>query len=172
MPENTQMSENIVSAPPGESWFSITRRFEAPPGLIWRCYTEPQHLARFWGPRDATTTSTVDLRVGGIWHTQWQYENGSSFGYTSVYLEIAEPRLLRYRDAPNGWSGGLDGLPPVDLLSAITLESKDNGTEVFVKVVCTSVAARDETVRRGFALMVGTGHDRLAEYLKTLDAET
>jgi uncharacterized protein YndB with AHSA1/START domain len=163
------MSENIVSAPSGENWFSITRTFEAPRRLVWRCYTEPQHLARFWGPRDARTTSTIDLRVGGVWRTEWAYDNGTSFGYSSVYLDLTEPERIHYRDAPNDWPGGLDGLPPVELLSTISLAEADGRTTMAAHVECVSVAARDETVRRGFAGMVSTGNDRLADYLKTLN---
>jgi uncharacterized protein YndB with AHSA1/START domain len=165
------MSENTVTVPPGADYFTIERSFDAPRRLVWKCYTEPQHLARFWGPRDATTRATIDLRVGGVWLTEWTYANGGSYGYASVYLELEEPERIHYRDCPKDWTGGLDGLPPVELVSTITLRDTGGKTEVFVKVVCTSVAARDETVKRGFAGMVGIGHDRLAEYLETLDQE-
>jgi uncharacterized protein YndB with AHSA1/START domain len=162
------MSENIVTVPAGAEYFNIVRGFDAPRRLIWQCYTEPHHLARFWGPRDATTKATIDLRVGGVWLTEWTYGNGSTFGYASVYLELAEPERIHYRDCPRDWQGGLDGLPPVELLSTITLAEAGGRTTVDVLVKCASVSARDETVQRGFAGMVGTGHDRLAEYLTTL----
>ncbi|MEO6394725.1 MAG: SRPBCC domain-containing protein [Devosia sp.] len=165
------MSDNIVKALPGENWFSITRDFDAPRALIWRCYTEPQHLARFWGPRDARTVSIVDLRVGGVWRTRWIYANGGEYGYTSVYLDLAAPARIHYRDAPNDWAGGLEGLPPAELLSTISLTETNGRTNVLAHIECVSVAARDETVKRGFAGMVGTGHDRLAEYLETLSTE-
>ncbi|MBI4920440.1 MAG: SRPBCC domain-containing protein [Devosia nanyangense] len=165
------MHQNIVTVPPGADYFTIERSFDAPRRLVWKCYTEPQHLARFWGPRDATTRATIDLRVGGVWLTEWTYENGGSYGYASVYLALEEPERIHYRDCPKDWTGGLDGLPPVELVSTITLSETGRKTEVFVKVVCTSVAARDETVKRGFAGMVGIGHDRLAEYLQSLDQE-
>ncbi|MEQ1770510.1 MAG: SRPBCC domain-containing protein [Devosia sp.] len=165
------MSENIVTAKPGESWFSIERSFEAPARLIWKCYTEPQHLAHFWGPRNAKTVSTVDLRVGGVWRTHWTYENGTQFGYSSVYLELGEPKFIHYRDAPGDWPGGLEGLPPVELLSTISLTEKGGRTTMIAHVECASVAARDETVRRGFAGMVSTGNDRLADYLETIKTQ-
>ncbi|HWA20734.1 MAG TPA: SRPBCC domain-containing protein [Devosia sp.] len=162
------MSENIITALPGESWFSIERAFEAPRRLVWKCYTEPQHLARFWGPRDAKTTSTIDLRVGGVWRTDWRYENGSEYGYSSVYLELVEPERIHYRDAPKDWPGGLEGLPPADMISTISLAETDRVTTVTAHVDCLSVAYRDETVRRGFTGMVSMGNDRLTEYLQTL----
>ena len=163
------MSENIVTVPPGADYFTIERSFDAPRRLVWKCYTEPHHLARFWGPLDAKTTSTVDLRVGGIWRTNWRYANGGEYGYTSVYLELVEPERIHYRDAPNDWAGGLEGLPPAELVSTITLTEAGRRTTVLARVECTSVAARDETVARGFTGMVSLGNDRLADYLKTID---
>ncbi|MEP7241798.1 MAG: SRPBCC domain-containing protein [Devosia sp.] len=165
------MDSNIVTVPAGADYFTIDRSFDAPRRLVWKCYTEPQHLARFWGPRDATTRATIDLRVGGVWLTEWTYARGSTYGYASVYLELDAPKRIHYRDAPKDWPGGVDGLPEAELISTIALSEADGRTSVHVHVRCTSVAARDETVKRGFAGMVSTGHDRLADYLKTLDQE-
>ena len=167
------MSQNIVSAPPNEAYFTITRSFEAPRALVYKCYTEPQHMVHFWGPRDTTLSECkIDLRVGGVWKVRWQYPDGRSWGYASVYLEIVPDGELHYRDAPNDWTFGLDGLPPLELDSTIALVDHGRGTTVIVTVRCVTVAARDETVRRGFAGMVGTGHDRLDDYLASIDLST
>ena len=164
------MSENVVLAPAGENWFSISRSFDAPRRLIYRCYTEPQHMAHFWGPRGSTLTECkVDLRVGGIWLMGWTFPDGRGWRYASVYLGIVPDSELHYRDAPDDWAFGLDGLPPVELDSSIALADQGRGTLVTVTVRCTSAEARDENVRRGFTGMVSTGNDRLAEYLTTID---
>ncbi len=167
------MSDNIVIAPPGENWFSISRRFNAPRRLVYKCYTEPQHMAHFWGPRNSTLEiCSIDLKVGGIWKVRWRFGNGDGWGYASVYLDIVPETSLHYRDAPWDWPGGLDGLPPVMLLSTIALsDTVDGGTEVQVHVDAVTVAARDEAVKRGFTGMVSVGHDRLADYLEMLDQE-
>lgn len=164
------MSQNVVDAPPGAAHFTITRTFEAPRRLIYKCYTEPQHMAHFWGPRETTLAECrIDLRVGGVWWVRWQYPDGRGWGYASVYLEITPDLELHYRDAPNDWVFGLDGLPPVELDSTIALADQGRNTVVTVTVRCGSVEARDENLGRGFTGMVGIGHDRLAEYLKTID---
>jgi uncharacterized protein YndB with AHSA1/START domain len=162
------MSQNVVTVPPGADYFTIERSFAAPRTLVWKCYTQPQHLARFWGPRDARTSATVDLRVGGLWRTVWTYDSGQTYGYSSVYLELIEPERIHYRDAPGDWTGGLDGLPPAELVSTITLTERDAQTVVLAHVRAASIALRDETVARGFAGMVGVGNDRLSDYLETL----
>ena len=165
------MSKDVVSVPVGADYFTIDRALAAPRVLIWTCYTQPQHLARFWGPRDAKTAATVDLRVGGVWRTDWTYESGSTYGYSSVYLDLLEPERIHYRDCPRDWPGGLDGLPPAELTSTIGLTETDGRTNVHMHVRAASVALRDETVKRGFAGMVSMGHDRLEEYLPTLLVE-
>lgn len=162
------MGKDVVTVPPDADYFTIDRVLNGPRALIWKCYTEPQHLARFWGPRDAKTAATVDLRVGGVWRTKWTYENGGEYGYSSVYLELIEPERIHYRDCPTDWSGGLNGLPPAQLTSTIALSDEDGGTRVHVHVKAASAALRDETVARGFAGMVSLGNDRLEDYLKLL----
>jgi uncharacterized protein YndB with AHSA1/START domain len=162
------MGKDVVSVPAGADYFTIDRVLNGPRALIWKCYTEPQHLARFWGPRDAKTAATVDLRVGGVWRTRWTYDSGGEYGYSSVYLELLEPERIHYRDCPTDWPGGLDGLPPAQLTSTIALSDEGNGTKVHVHVKAASAALRDETVARGFAGMVSLGNDRLEEYLKML----
>ena len=126
-------------------------------------------MAHFWGPRGSTLrVCRIDLRVGGVWRVEWAFADGTGWGYSSGYLEIVPDERLHYRDAPHEWTFGLDGLPPPELVSTISLAGDDRHTTVVVKVVCTSVATRDETVKRGFTGMVGVGNDRLAEYLDTL----
>lgn len=164
----TATSTNIVTVPPGADDFTIVRSFDAPRSLVWRCYTEPQHLARFWGPRAATTRTSIDLRVGGLWRVDWTYAGGGGYGYTSIYLELIEPVRIHYRDAPDNWPGGLDGLPPAQLVTTITLAESGAVTTVTAHVRAASVAARDAAVANGFTGMVSTGNDRLAEYLATL----
>ena len=78
-------------------------------------------------------------------------------------LERTPDLELHYRDAPNDWVFGLDGLPPVELDSTIALADQGRNTVVTVTVRCGSVEARDENLGRGFTGMVGIGHDRLAE---------
>ena len=166
------MSKNVVTVPAGADYFTIDRVLDAPRVLIWKCYTEPQHLARFWGPRDATTAATVDLRVGGVWRTSWTYQNGSEYGYSSVYLDLIEPERIHYRDAPTG----LAGRPRRTAAGRADLDDRAQRDAMAARLsmsmcAAASVALRDETVARGFAGMVSVGNDRLDEYLRTLLAE-
>lgn len=159
-------AEQRILVPENEAWFQIVRDFDAPRALVYACYTEPRHMVHFWGPHGGTVpVCELDLGVGGVWRVVMRFADGSEYGYASVYTEIVPPSLIAYRDAPNDWAGGLDGLPPPELVSAIELEDLGRRTRVTVTVRCPSVAARDETVRRGFTGMVTQGNERLAAYL-------
>ncbi len=164
----TAVNPNQIETPAGEPLLIVTRSFDAPRALVWECYTTPAHLANFWGPHGTQTVARVDLKVGGVLRFDWRTPDGGGFGYTSVYLEIAPPSRMVYRDAPDDWHGGLDGLPPVELITTIEMSEAAGRTTIKVTVRFASLAVRDESVQRGFAGMVSMGNDRLAEYLPTL----
>lgn len=165
---NASADPNAVATPADDPVIVVTRAFDAPRALVYACYTDPKHLAHFWGPRDSATTARLDLRPGGVWRIDWRYANGGAFGYTSVYLALLPPERIVYRDAPDGWQGGLDGLPPAQTHTTILLAENAGRTTVTVTVRFRTLAARDENMKRGFATMVCVGHDRLAEYLPTV----
>jgi uncharacterized protein YndB with AHSA1/START domain len=164
----TAADPSRVETPANEPLLIVTRTFDAPRALVWECYTTPAHLAHFWGPRGTTSVASVDLKVGGVLRFDWRFPDGSGFGYTSVYTEIVAPSRMVYRDAPDGWKGGLDGLPPQELLTTIEMSETAGRTTIKVTVRFPSLAVRDESVQRGFAGMVVNGNDRFAEYLATL----
>ncbi len=164
------MSASTVDAPASEPVLIISRTLDAPRTLVWRCYTEPAHLARFWGPHGATTPlSEVDLRVGGAWRQVMRFASGSEHSYTSIYLEIAEPERLVWRDAPDGSRFG-DALPRATFITTMTLAETDGRTTVTVHVRFDSLAERDGVIERGFATIVTESSDRLETYLATLQS--
>ena len=166
------MFETEVHAPPDQKHFVITRRFSAPRRLVYRCYTTPEHMAHFWGPRGSTlSVCDIDLRVGGVWRVRWTYPDGRSWGYSSIYTAILADTQLDYRDAPYDWAGGFDGLAEPEMLSTIALDGDEQTTIVTVTVRWQSVEARDKAIAQGFANMVSIGHERLEQYIHTLSKE-
>ena len=165
------MSTSSVLTPKDVPVLVISRTLDAPQALVYKCYTQPEHMVHFWGPHGSTTpVCRVDLRPGGVWRTVMRFADGSEFGYSSVYLEIAPHERLVWRDAPDDWAGGLDGLPPVQIHTTLTLGDEGGKTKVTVTVRFNSIAERDENVRRGFAGMVTASNERLADYLERLAA--
>jgi uncharacterized protein YndB with AHSA1/START domain len=75
----------------------ITRTFDAQRELVWRAWTEPEYLMRWWGPKNFTSpVCQVDFRVGGVYLFCMRSPEGQDFWSTGVYREIVEPELIAY----------------------------------------------------------------------------
>lgn len=79
---------------------SITRKIAAPRSLLWRAWTEPELLKRWFTPRPWTTPIVeLDVRVGGHSRIVMQGPNGEQHDNLGVYLEVAKDRRLVFTDA-------------------------------------------------------------------------
>jgi uncharacterized protein YndB with AHSA1/START domain len=82
----------------------ITRIFEAPRDVVFRAWTDPDHVARWFGPEAFDTpreTVAIDLRVGGRFElTMVQRESGAQFPVRYEIVELDPPRLLVLRSEP------------------------------------------------------------------------
>ncbi len=80
---------------PPERDFVITRVFDAPPELVFKAWTDPKHMARWWGPRIMTTpVCEMDVRPGGAYRIVMHAPDGSDYPITGVYREVTPPRRL------------------------------------------------------------------------------
>jgi uncharacterized protein YndB with AHSA1/START domain len=84
----------------------ITRVFNAPRELVFKCMTDPEHLTHFWGPVGVSTpieNITVDLRPGGVFETiMVNDENGEQYPSRGVYTEIDPPEKLAWTEPDYG----------------------------------------------------------------------
>jgi uncharacterized protein YndB with AHSA1/START domain len=72
-----------------------SRFFKAPRPLVYRMWTEPEHIAQWWGPRGFTTTiQQMDVREGGEWRFILHGPDGTDYPNHTVYEEIAPPERL------------------------------------------------------------------------------
>src|SRR5947209_6323582 len=70
----------------------ITRVFDAPRALVFKAWTDPDRLMRWWGPKGFTTTSCrMDLRMGGAWRITMRSPEGREDRQQGVFREIVEP---------------------------------------------------------------------------------
>lgn len=64
------MTATQIAAAGKSSDFVLSRVFDAPRELVWKCFTDPEHMKGWWGPKGvAVVTSKMDLRVGGTYPT-------------------------------------------------------------------------------------------------------
>lgn len=78
----------------------ITRVFDAPPELVWKAWTEPEHFKQWWGPGPFTCPfSAIDLRVGGRLLWCMRSPEGQEYWTTGAYREIVPLQRLVYSSA-------------------------------------------------------------------------
>ena len=67
----------------------ITRTLNAPADLAWEVFTQPEHIANWWGPNGFTNTIyTMDVRPGGLWELVMHGPDGTDYKNKSIYKEI------------------------------------------------------------------------------------
>jgi uncharacterized protein YndB with AHSA1/START domain len=78
----------------------VTRTFNAPVALVWKAFTDPEHLARWWGPKDFTAPSiTLDFRVGGKYIYCMRAPDGQEFWSAGTFKEIIPLKKIVYTDS-------------------------------------------------------------------------
>jgi len=150
----------------GETELAMERTFEAPRDLVWRAWTEAEHLLQWWGPKDYPTTyCKVDLRVGGVWHYCMTGPGGDEAWAKATYREIAAPERLAYTDAFSDKDG--NEYPPI---SEVRMTFIDQGNKTLMQgtTVFASAADRDKVIEMGIEEGMASSLERLDEHLKTL----
>lgn len=80
----------------------LERRFDAPPAVVFRLWTTPELLARWWGPRDFTTHSIeVDFRPTGIWSAVIRSPFGEDTPTLAIYREIVDDTRIAFTLIPD-----------------------------------------------------------------------
>lgn len=120
----------------------ITRTFDAPPELVWKAWTDCEHLKRWWGPEHFTAPACkIDLRVGGRYLFCMRSPDGKDFWSTGVYREIVKPSRLVYTDnfaddlgnvVPASYYG-VPGEWPESTLVTVTLEDQAGKTRMTLR---------------------------------------
>lgn len=75
----------------------INRVFDAPRELVFEAWTDPKHLAQWWGPKGFTNTvHDIDIRPGGVWRYVMHGPDGVDYYNKIVYIEVVNPERLVY----------------------------------------------------------------------------
>ncbi|MGD9740856.1 MAG: SRPBCC domain-containing protein [Bauldia sp.] len=109
----------------------LTRIFHAPRSLVWRAFTEPEQIRKWWGPHHFTAPrAEVDLRVGGKLRIDMKGPDGSVFPMTGLYKEIREPETLVFLDSA---FEDEKGVPGFEALTTISFAENAGQTTVTVR---------------------------------------
>lgn len=107
--------------------FTVERQFSAPRELVWKCWTEADRLARWWGNNQFPWVSgTLDLRVGGMFLYCWRRPDGGDLWAKFVYREIVAPERLVFVTSSADKDGATMPSPwfpvfPREVLNTLTL---------------------------------------------------
>jgi uncharacterized protein YndB with AHSA1/START domain len=149
--------EQLVSgrSATGDREIVTSRLFDAPRDLVFQAWTDPKHLAQWWGPNGFTNTiQEMDVRPGGAWRLIMHGPDGTDYKNESVYLEVVKPELLSYEHKSPKFR------------STVTFEEQGGRTKVTMFMVFETAQERDTTVKV-FGAIEGAKQTfaRLAEFL-------
>jgi uncharacterized protein YndB with AHSA1/START domain len=110
------MAAAAQTKPRAEREITITRVFDAPRALVFRAWTDAEHLARWWGPKGFTNpVCEIDARVGGRLRIHMRGPDGSVYPMTGEIREIVAPERLVFSNIALDAAGNhlLEGLTTV-----------------------------------------------------------
>jgi uncharacterized protein YndB with AHSA1/START domain len=169
-------NQGATDAAPSECDFVITRLFQAPRELVWKAWTDPKHLARWWGPREFTNpVCELDLRPGGAYRIVMRSPEGTDYPMHGFYTEIVPLERLAYSvdlsEQPKEWFAEVSAsLPPDTKLSLnhdaiVTFQDDGGGTRVTVRSRFAAPEIRDAMLKMGMNEGWSQSLDRLVGLL-------
>ncbi|MBR7832718.1 SRPBCC family protein [Actinospica durhamensis] len=136
-------ARRAVVTTPSDTQILITREFDAPRHLLYRAYTEPELIRRWWHANRGTIESIeVDLRVGGAWRYAMTAAGGFAFSFHGEYREIVPDERLVSTEI-------YSGAPQAESLSAATFTEKDGRTVLEILVTHRTKEFRDAHLASG-----------------------
>ncbi len=167
--KQTMVTTNSEPTPGRE--ILITRVFDAPRELVFKAWTDPGMLMRWWGPKSFTAPHcAIDLRVGGKYLFCMRSPEGQDYWSTGVYREIVPPERLVMTDSFADADGnvvpathyGMGADIPLELHVTVTFEEFEGKTRMTLRHVGFPPGEMSDLVGAGW----NESFDKLAEALK------
>lgn len=143
--------------------FVITRVFDASRERVWKAWTEPKRMARWWGPKAFTNpVCEMDVRVGGAFRIVMRGPDGADYPAKGFYREVVKPaRLvmaLDHSELPDAWHDKVNprrdktaGKPALEALTQVTLEERDGKTKQTIRIHFDSAKVRAALLKIGMS---------------------
>jgi uncharacterized protein YndB with AHSA1/START domain len=137
------------------------RVLDAPRSLVFAAWSDPKHLAQWWGPNGFTTTThAFDFRAGGVWRFVMHGPDGRDYQNRITFDEIVAPERIVYRH------GGGDDVEPVQFNTTILFEDLGGRTRVIWRGAFPSAEERARVIKEyGADTGLVQTMERLADYV-------
>jgi uncharacterized protein YndB with AHSA1/START domain len=140
---------------------TFERTFDAPRELVWKAFTDPNLIPRWWGPHGTTTTvAEMDVRPGGSWRYISRAADRDEVSFYGEYLEVDPPKGFKWT-----FMFDVEGVGPMGGPETFTLEEVDGRTKVTSVGHMGSVEALEGALASGMVGGAVETWDRLAALL-------
>jgi uncharacterized protein YndB with AHSA1/START domain len=128
---------------PADNQVVVTREFDAPREHVFKAWTTPELVRRWWhAKRGDVTVCEIDLRVGGQWRYAMIASGGFEVGFHGEYREVVANERIVMTEV-------YEGAPDAPALTTLTFEERDGRTFVTMLVEHATKAARDAHINTG-----------------------
>jgi uncharacterized protein YndB with AHSA1/START domain len=149
---------------PSDREILITRRFDAPAALVFKAWTTPELVKRWWGfDTSEWLVCEIDLREGGSWRYVTREEGGVEVGFHGEYRTIEAPRRIVSTEV-------FEGFPDAAALDTIVFDERDGVTTMSITVLHTSQEHRDGHIASGMEGGMQISMNRLEDLVVELNA--
>jgi uncharacterized protein YndB with AHSA1/START domain len=147
---------------PTDEQILITREFDAPKDLVYRAWTTPELVKRWWNAkRGEVTVAEIDLRVGGLWRYVMVTEDGFEVAFHGEYREIVPNERIVSTEV-------FEGMPDAEAVNTLTLTEEDGRTTLTILVQHASKEHRDAHIESGMEAGLQDAMDLLEQVAVSL----
>jgi uncharacterized protein YndB with AHSA1/START domain len=142
---------------PADDQILITREFDAPRHLVFKAYTTPELVRRWWaGKRGEVTSCEIDLRVGGAWRFVMTANGGYEVAFHGEYREIVPDERIVSTEV-------FEGAPDSEVVNVVTFAETDGRTTLELLTQCRDQETRDAIIGSGMEGGMQEGMDLLEQ---------
>jgi uncharacterized protein YndB with AHSA1/START domain len=150
---NPQPAKGPAFSPKAE--LLLTRTFDAPRELVFKVWTDPKHVAQWWGPTGFTTTvEEMDVRPGGAWRYAMRGPDGKDYPFRGEYVEVLAPERLVF-------VGTIHEVHDHQVWTEILFAEEEGKTKITVRQLYSFESDATRGAPIGWSMQL----DRLAKYL-------
>ena len=153
---------------PSDDQILITREFDAPKHLVYRAWTTPELVRRWWNAkRGEVTVCEIDLRVGGTWRYVMVADGGFEVGFHGEFMEIVPDERIVSTEVYEGLPQDVSDEEGRTVNTA-TFSEAEGRTTLTILVQAASKASRDAIIDSGMEAGMQDAMDLLEEVAASL----